>query len=148
MGPKSRRPIGIAGALVLVYLVASACSSGPIEPLGPAGTVWAVVAIGDRQQADATITLTVQPPADAESNATILVRTGCRSVALGLVWDSSEGSWISFASPDPLTSPCSTASANQDRAFFDALSTVETETADGDTLVLHGHQDIRIKRSR
>jgi hypothetical protein len=148
MRPKLRRPIGKAGVLALVCLVASACSSGPIEPLGPAGTVWAVVAIGDSQQADGAITLTVQPPADAESNATILIRTGCRSVPLGLAWDNSDGIWISFALPDPLTSPCSAALASQDRAFFDALSTVETDTADGDTLVLHGNQDIHMKRSR
>jgi hypothetical protein len=106
-----------------------------------------VDAIGDRRLAADAITVAVHP-ADATADATVLVTTGCRDVTLAVSWDDSVADWIAFEWPDGLSTPCAAELTRVDRDFFDALSTAETYDANGDSLVLHGIEDIRLRRSR
>jgi hypothetical protein len=143
---KRSRTLAIRVAVLGLALVAASCSSGPIEPFGPTGTTWTVESIDAKPSGPAAITVAVVEPSQDDADADLAIATGCRSVSLAASWDKSDGIWVAIDWPPTLVAACDQSLANQDHDFFDALSTVQGASINGDVLTLHGDHEIRLRQ--
>lgn len=147
-GRKFRRREPRRRAFVLVVLFAAGgCSNVPAQQLQLYGTSWEVISIGDTPlRPQMSISLHVGSTTDFDGTP-IRIRTGCRTLTLGAVWDSS-GAAISFELSPALEAPCAPDLAQTDRAFFAALAAVESWSVESDQeITLHGSQDLRLRRT-
>ena len=143
---KRSRALAIRAAVLGLALVAGSCSSGPIEPFGPAGTTWTLESIDAKPSGPAAITMAVVKPSEEDADADLAIATGCRSVSLAASWDKTDAIWVAIDRPSTLAASCDQSLADQDHDFFDALSTVEGASINGDVLTLHGDHEIRLRR--
>ena len=120
------------------------CSAPPAQQLNLYGTSWNVMSVGDVAVPSGEMTIVFSGGGDPDQQAT--VRTGCRTLVVGVAWDDS-GSAISFEAPAALSSGCAADLAARDKALADAIEgTIDWSIDSSQEISLHGSADIRLRR--
>jgi hypothetical protein len=132
------------GGLIGLAIAVGSCSSSPIAPFGPPGSAWVLQSIDGVQSGPESISMLVEEPTQPGADASLVIRTGCRTVSLGAYWDKTDGEWVSIDLAPRLATACSDDLAHQDRDVFQALETVVEASMDGDALVLRGNGVMRL----
>jgi hypothetical protein len=137
------RFVRIAG-VCLVTLGLAGCSRPPAETVDLVHTSWTVTSIGSLQLQPGAMTVVIGGDIDANGDWIAVVRTGCRTVNMGVTWDSS-GDAMSWTSAPLMTSACASDLALQDRTLFAALQRVGRWSVNGaEAITLHGVDDVHL----
>ncbi len=126
--------------VVAAIVVITGCNalSEPAHELNLDGSSWSVVSI------DGVISST--PPPSITFDSPARVDTGCRTIYVS--WDmDTDGSALSFESPNPSVVQCSAELAAQDAMVVSSIAGTGSWSVNShDAIVLHGDHEVHLER--